>query len=252
MPKTDGTPGAATGTDPKPAGDTSTGKDAGNTGTGDSGSQKPKGDAGSNRPGAGEHDLSKLPESTQKYIKDLRGENAKYRNRSKTLEADLGDRDNTLAGVKKAFGFEPNKKLTQEDFDTQQNNTATAQMRSAILENAIEYSVPKDSLDYFSYLVEKKANELKEGEELSEDTLTECAKQAKTSMTGGSSKTSVSTGGTDDTKNPTTPNPNPGNGELGLDAFVAMGTIEKSELYGKNPDLYNRLTKEASAKRRLV
>lgn len=249
MPKTDGTPEATTKSEPS-KGDTPP-KDTGSTGAGDSGSQKPKGDAGSNQPGAGEHDLSKLPDSTQKYIKDLRGENAKYRNRSKTLEADLGERDNTLAGVKKAFGIEPNKKLTQEDFDTQQNNMATTQMRSAILENAIEYGVPKDSLDYFSYLVEKKADELKEGEELSEDTLTECAKQARTSMAGGSSKTSVSTGGTDD-ENQTTPNPNPGNGELGVDEFVGMGTIQKSELYGRNPDLYNRLTKEASAKRRLV
>ena len=196
----------------------------------------------------GDLDLSTLPESAQKYIKGLRGESAKYRNRAKTLETDLGARDQTLAGVRKAFGIEDKDDLTPEHFQALQNENYAADFQMAVYEKAIDHGIPKNGLDFFTFKIQKATAALEDGEELGDDDLAAIATEVKT-MVGGRGVVNTSTGSG---ASKTNPNPNPDTGGVDLNRFVAMSTTEKSELYTRNPDLYNRLVREAKDSRRLV
>ena len=238
-----GQSGTATGQENTPAD-----AGAGAASTGDSNASGIAGKAGDGKTGSNDLDLNALPENAQKYIRDLRQESAGYRTKSKEFENRFTTIETQLNGVKKAFGLEK-EELTEERFDAMANKSSELELKNAVLESAYTLGVPPKGLDYFQYLVGSKVSELGEGQELGDEALAGLAQEAKSKFSDAfASKTSVDSG---NSKTQTGQNPG-ASGEVNLDAFVAMTTSEKSELYAKTPELYNKLKDAAFKANRFV
>lgn len=238
-------PGADEG---KKVDDQKPGADDGDKGKQDDG-KKPddkKGDDGKKEE-SGELDLSKLDPKAQKLIKDLRTESASHRSQNKNLNSQLGTLKKALvdAGV-----IEDDSEKPEEKIKSLSEKSSALEFRSAILESALEHGVSKDGLEYFEFLVSKRASALEEGQELTDEILGELASQVIKQAGGKSSGAkSTSVGNGDKGANP----PPPGDaGGVTLDQFVKMNITEKSQMYIKTPELYNQLHKEAKEKKLLI
>lgn len=217
---------------------------------GDKGNEsQDKGGEGDNKPPAeggkdsGEVDLSKLDPKVQKIIKDLRTENAGTRSKKKELETKYG-------GLKKALVdagiIEDDSEAPEDKIKTLSATASALELNNAILSAAVEHGIAKDDLEFFQFLVTKKMNDLQEDEELTEEGLAEIA--AKARKQGGSGAKSTSVGGSaDEGKGGAAPAPG-GTSDVTLDQFVRMSIVEKSTLYTKQPDVYNRLFADAKQK----
>jgi len=199
----------------------------------------------------GELDLSNLPQETQDYIRKLRRESAKYRTKATNLETNY----NQLASkVKKLAGGKEDDELTPEQRADQLEAAAGATaFDNAILNAAVEHGVGKSGLKYFRFLVNERAQELGEGEELTDEDLADIAEEAaKTTGGKGGAKTSVTgddergAGGKGGSKGPGK------SGKVTLEQFLKMTVSQKSDLQKSNPDLYIALFKEAREKRAFV
>jgi hypothetical protein len=208
-------------------------------GTQDSGSQgAPKGEAKppvSADAGKDEQlDVEKLPANVQALIKSLREENAKHRTKNK----ELGEGQTKLkaalveAGIIENDEVEPEEKIKGLSADLQ-----GAQMRAALLEAAVEHEVPKSQLKYFQFLIAERLEALEDDGELSQDDIAEIALEAKKVLGAGGtgSKGASSSAGTGSAPQAG------GDGRITQEQFDAMGIMEKSALYSKNPELYNQL-----------
>ena len=222
-------------------------------GDGDGAGSGDGGDGGDGGSGDDSFDMSKLPESAQTYIKELRGENAKRRKENKGLGDkfnDLNGKFDTLqSGMKKALGLGDDDQMTPE-----QKVVALASERdqltwdSHLKDLMLDHGVTKDSRDYFEFLVEKKAATLKEGEEIDDDAIAAIAQEAIAKSAKGNGNTSVGDGAGGDGKKPT-----PGGADnVTLDEFCNLGMGAKGQLFDTNPQLYNKLVSEAKAADRLV
>jgi len=114
-------------------------------------------------------------------------------------------------------------------------------MENAILSIAVQNNIGADSLEYFQFLVSKRANELQEGEELTDEDLKPILDEVKSKQKSTQASTSVSP---DQTKT----NPNAGS-DVTLEQFAKMGMLDKSALFRKNPQLYESLMAQARTKK---
>ena len=197
-------------------------------------------------------------EKQKKYIGTLRSESASYRTKAKQLETEVGEVKGTLKKIGESLGIKEEKDPTKEDIDRLTEERNASDQRLAVRDAALEHGVSgKDGLEYFEYLVNKKVNSLKEGEELdlAGDDVKTLAQKATSLHGKGSGSTSVGSGGSNANASNGSGNPDPdagSSGEVTVDKFSQMTTTEKSDLYTKNPSLYNQLTSQAREKRTLI
>ena len=195
-------------------------------------------------PAPGDAGIDNL-EDAKKVISELRKENASHRTAKKGLESQVGAVNERLSqfetGLKKLFGGDDEKLTPEQRIEGLQAQNEQLELKSALRDAASELSVGKDSYDYFEFLVSKKLDKLKEGEDLSDEVLAECAKLANSKA---SNSTSVGKEGGD----PPPPG-NPIDGETSVEEFQLMGVVARSRLFNTNKALYEKLkTQEDAAK----
>lgn len=181
-------------------------------------------------------DLEKLDPEAKKYILDLRKENAGYRTKAK-------EANEALKGVKGALGLNDDQVSPEERAAALAAQVEHQQLQQAILTNALEHGVPKEGIDYFTFLINKAVEALGEGEELPDTKIAALALEAKGKAIKPKANSSVQPpagGGA----------PPPGEqGETTVEEFVAMNITEKSKLYTEHPETYERLWKLAMNKK---
>lgn len=177
-------------------------------------------------------DFDQLPTWAQKQIKDLRKENATHRNNLKTTNDRL---DKFEKGFKSMFGEEDDNSDPVAKLQSAQTNLEAVATRNAILEIGIQHGVSgSENMEYFEFLMSKHLNSLQEGEEMSDEDLE--AIVAKCSGSKGQGPANSSTGDNGKGKAP-----DKKSGETTQEEFNKMTIVEKTRLYQKNPDLYNKL-----------
>ncbi len=195
-----------------------------NGGDGDSGNQGDQGDDG-------KFEISDLPAGAQKLIKDLRSESAKHRTNNNNLTTRL---DKFESGLKNLFGEGGDDQTTEEKLDALQGNYESSVTRNAILELALDNGISgKENVEYFEFLMNKAMSNLKEGEELSAETLESIVSQSTPSK--GNATTSTKKDGTQGK------GPDENNDEVTQEEFNKMGMTQKSMLYRTKPELYKKL-----------
>lgn len=207
---------------------------------------KPAGQA-EGQPGAeGADDFYTDPEKVKAEIKKLRDENAKHRTKNKDLESKFSEYDTTMKKMKQALGLEDQESADPaEQAKLLQSQNEQLQVELGIAQLAMEHSIPADQQKYFRFLLAEKFESLGEGEELSDEGLAEVVSQvmnlsaSKSGMTG----TGVGAG--------SKPNADSNSGEVSLEQFVKMTPSQKSTIYARTPELYNKLFAEAKAKKML-
>lgn len=243
---TEDQPGAGDGKQGQ-AGGTSTDPNAGK------GAQTPGGSAasGSQEGAAGSSpDESKWDESTRNYIKQLRAESANHRTKSKSLETQLskltGDVDTLKGSLRKALGQEDGDDSGSPEEQITQLKTGNEQMafRLAVMESAFEHGfTSKDQVEYYEFLIQKKASELKDDEEVSDEAMAEIVTKVKGFSKPGSGTSTTSVNGQK-------PPPSDSSTQaVSVEAFAKMSIMEKSTLYAKDPTQYERLMAAAQDKK---
>jgi len=183
------------------------------------------------------------PVKAKAEIKRLRAENAKHRTKSKALETELGGVKATIDKMKKALGLEDEADPAEQVATLKQQNEAL-QVEMAMSELCREHEIPRQGEKYFKFLVAQEFETLSEGEEISDERVLELAGEAK-KMFAANGNSGTGTG-----VNPGQKPPPSGNNEsTSVADFVKMNNGEKSELYIKNPNLYQKLFDEAKQKR---
>jgi hypothetical protein len=181
-------------------------------------------------------------EQAMDEIKKLRAENAKHRNRNKELDSSLGEREQILQKMKHALGLE-------EETDPAEHLEALAQQNQqlqvelTVKELVQNFGVPNETEKYFRFLLSERLESLEEGEELTEDEIEVLAQEAR-KIRGGAVGSST---GLSLEKQPNAS----AQGTVSAADFAKMGLSERSQLYTKNPALYQKLFDEAQAKRLL-
>lgn len=198
-------------------------------------------------PAAEPKSLASLPQEVQDYIKSLRTENADRRKKGKTLEESLTtlktEGEDFRNKVAKAIGIET--ELSPEDQINQlTENTYDLQTKNFMLETMMEQGIGKADSEYFQFLLTQRAASLGENEELSEEQLQSIVTEVKArSAAPVNSSTSVST------QNPGGAAPTPGiSTDITPQQFAKMNITEKSEMFGRNPEIYNSLMAQVKEK----
>ncbi len=194
-----------------------------------------------------EVDESKWDEKTKAYITRLRGESASHRTKNKELASSVKTERERVKAILKAAGIESEDEKPEETIKKLTHESQTKDFRLGVLESAVQNGIAADDVDYYEYLVAKAVSDLGEGEELTEEKMTEIIAKVK-KASKGPAKTSVNGGGG---KGGGTPPPGE-SGEVSLDKFVRMTITQKSDLYLKHPEVYATLLAEAKAKKKLV
>lgn len=209
--------------------------DEGEKGAGESEGEEGEGD---------QLDVDKLPDSAKKLIKTLRDENAKHRTKNK----ELGDKTGKLKQALVEAGIiENDEEAPEEKIKNLSEQNQGLVLKSVLLEAAVEHSVPKGSLKYFQFLINEKLEGLQDGEEVTDEDIAALAEEAKGFSGSGKSGGNSSVDGKG---KGSAPAPG-GNGAVTVDQFVLMNIAEKSVLFQKSPDVYNKLMSQARAKRLL-
>lgn len=198
--------------------------------------------------GATGPDGSKWDEETTAYIKQLRTESADKRTKNKELSDNvkaLNEKFSTLqTGIAKALGIET-EATPEQQLEQVQGKAYELETQNFMLNTMMEKGINKDQADYFSFLVEKRANELGENEEMTEEMLDSIVADVhKVSGASGNNSTSVQTG----SPNGTSPAGNIANTGPSIEEFAKMNTTEKSQIYAKSPEMYNTLMTQAVTK----
>lgn len=195
-------------------------------------------------------ELSKLsPEELRKLAKKLRKENAGHRVKSKDLKSKLSISETQKKAILKAAGVEVEDENPEEQVKALNGENATLAFRLAIRDAALEHGIGKDELEFFEFLVSKATSELEDGDELSEEQMTEIATKAKAKK--GSANTTTNNGKGKGKGN----QPPPAGGDdkvVTLDKFLRMSMMEKAKLYDTNRDMYTQLVNEAKRQKKLV
>ena len=183
----------------------------------------------------------KTVEEAVAEIEKLRKENASRRTTNKTLEERVAASEEVVKKIKQTFGIEEEASPEDAISELQQRN-AMLEVELGINRLGIENGIPADQMEFFGFLFSKELNNLKEGEEMSEETISAIVTKAK--GVGQQKKSSSGIGNT-------TPDPNHKGDEVTLEGFSKMNSGERSMLYQKNPSLYQKLFDEANNKRML-
>jgi hypothetical protein len=184
-------------------------------------------------------------EEAQAEIKKLRKENASRRTSNKALEERMQSMEGMTAKMKAALGIEDDQTSPEERLAQLQQETQIKSLQKEVLGIAYNAQIPPDNLEYFEFLFSKKLDSLEEGQELTEEDIDDVVSKAR-SFGGGSQNGSARTG----TNGKPPKNENPA--EITLETFAKMTIPQKSDLYDKNPDLYQKLFTEAKQKGLLV
>lgn len=186
-------------------------------------------------------DVSKLDPKVQKMIKDLRAENAKHRTDGKKSSERLTVIE---AALKKLSGDDSDDETPETKLANLSGRAESAEVRSTMLEIALDNGISKDNFEYFEFLMTKKLGSLEEGAEMSEEDLEEVLGKVK----AGAKKGPANTSPDDQEKEKKNPG---GNSEMTVEQFTKLGMMAKSKLYNEKPELYNSLLKQAKEKRLL-
>jgi len=196
-----------------------------------------------------EFDEKTADEKTKAYIKKLRDENAKHRTAGKSVKDQLAAEVLKRKAILKAAGIEEESEAPEEKIKSLSGTLQQQSFRSAVLEKALELGIAHDQVKYFQFLIGEAAEQLEEGEELSDEKLLEISVQVKKVANGGKpANTSVHGDG----KGGKAPAPGGGDKAVSLDQFCRMSITEKSKLFETNRDLYESLWAEAKSKRKAV
>jgi len=199
--------------------------------TNEDGNGDDKGSGNPNDQGTKKFEVSGLPEEAQKMLKDLRAENAKHRTTNNNLTSKM---EKFESGLKNMFGDGEDDEDPSAKLEALQGNYESAVTRSAILELALENGISgKENLEYFEFLMGKSLNSLEEGEELTEEKISDIV--SKSVPTKGSANTSTKKDGAGDKK------PDESSDEVTQEQFNKMGMTQKSLLYRTKPELYKQL-----------
>ncbi len=183
-------------------------------------------------------------DKTKDYVKKLRKESASYRTKAKQLEEKFDKLVKAVKGDDSDDSADPVEKAKQ--IAAEQARVQDLEFKNQVAELAIENGLGAKEHKYLKFLISEAASQLDEGEELSEDMLEGLIKEAKGvsgPKSGGSTSVDANKNG-GDKKNPD----NKGEA-VSLEEFVKMTFIEKGQLFGKNPDLYKKLTSQAMDRR---
>lgn len=200
----------------------------------------------------GEVDESKWDEKTKAYIAKLRGESAKHRTKAKELGSKLTQTEAQKKAILKAAGIEDESESPEVKLQAATSEKHALTFRNATLELALENGIAKDDVEYFQFLIEKRAAGLKDDEELSDEQMAGIIADVKKRGGKGAGNTSVGQGKGASGGTGGSPNPEGTNTAVTLDQFCKMNMSEKTKLYGQNADLYNQLMSQAREAKRLV
>lgn len=181
----------------------------------------------------GKTDLANLPSDVQKYIAELRQENAGFRKDKNNLSSRLEKFEN---GFKSMFGEgEDNQVDPAEALQSLESQHQDAMVQNEILNVAIQSGISGEHLDYFNFSMMQALNGLEEGDEFTEDMLNEVVSKVKgVSSGGGMGTTSVQGQGQGQV-------PHQGSEQITQEEFNSMNIAEKSALYNKDRAAYDRL-----------
>jgi hypothetical protein len=196
-------------------------------------------------------DESKLDDKTKAYIAKLRGEAAKHRTKAKELTSKLTQTEAQKKAILKAAGIEEESEKPEEQLKTVTQQANELQFRTAILEMAMDNGIAKEDVKFFQFLVQEASSELKDDEELSDEKMAAIVADVKKRGGKGSANTGLN-GNKDGKGGSGNPPPAGEQGDVSLDQFCKMSLMEKTALYGKNQDLYNKLMNQARQQNRLV
>lgn len=217
---------------------------AGGEGSADETKLKAAADAGANSGGdEGEGDFSD-PEKAKAEIKKLRAENAKHRTKNKSLETEFGAMKETVGKLKQALGIEGDDADPEKQIASLKAQNEALQFETAVGEICREQDIPRASEKYFKFLLAQEFDALEEGEEITEERIIEIAAEAKKLAPAAAQS---STGLNNGNKPPPAGSAN----DISVAQFVKMNSGERSQIYVKNPNLYNKLFEEAKEKRLL-
>lgn len=211
------------------------GKGGGGGGSGDPANKNPAKQDDKSK----ENPFSDLDEAN-KEIKRLRNENAGHRTKNKTLEESLSSFNDKFSKINKHLGIEEN--VDPEE----QLQGLTAQNEQLSIEISLQQlartqQIPVEHDEYFRFLIGKKFESLKEGEELSDEAINEVVAEVKkysgfkgnksTGLSGGQAPAKNGEGGKGD--------------EVTAEQFKKMSLVDKSKLFEENKELYLKLQKAA-------
>ena len=186
-------------------------------------------------------------EKTKAYIQKLRSENAGHRSKNKELASKFKTSEDQKKAMLKAAGIETDEVPPEQVIQSLSAESQTLAFSNAVLGIALQHGIPAEDVDFLEFAIQKAANGLGEGEELSDEALGDIVAKGKGRGGNRSSSTSVGTGGTGGGAPP------PGEtGKISLDDFCRMSITQKSNLFLKNAALYESLKNEAKAKKRFV
>lgn len=202
---------------------------------------KPEGESGTddheNHENNNEEDsfsIDDLPASAQKYIKDLRSENAKRRKDFNNMSTRM---ERFEKGFKSMFGEEEDDIDPETKLDALSGHYESAISENAILRLAVENGISGgENIEYFEFLMNKSLDSLDEGEEMTEEMLNDVISKIQAK---GKANTSFQ-------KSESGNSPRKGNAEVSQEEFDRMGMVQKSNLYLKNPELYNKLMQNSA------
>lgn len=180
------------------------------------------------------------PVKAKAAVVKLRKEAAKYRNLKNASDEALKAAQTRIDSFKKALGVEDESEDPETTINTLKSQNQALAMEMSIAQIAREHNIPADQDKYFRFLLNERMESLEDGEEISDEDITEIAAQIE-KISGKASGNSTGLNG--QKKKPA------GGNTLTVEAFSKMNSGEKSELYGRNPEEYNRLFAEAKTKR---
>lgn len=181
------------------------------------------------------------PTKVKDLVKSLRTENAKHRTKNKELDSKLSGLEATLGKLKSALGGE------EEETDpavAAQNLAAQNQalhVELGIAQLALEHGIGSSDAQFFKFLLAQKFEGLGEGEEVTDDDVKAIVSEVKKrggAASNGSTGLNLESRPNADKKT-----------DLSVEEFAGLGLAEKSQLYAKNPDQYQKLFNEAVKKR---
>lgn len=182
--------------------------------------------------GSGDDDGDLSQEDLKKLVAKLRKENATHRAKNKSLEDSFTSVKGELGKVKAALNIKDDEEDPKTALSKLQAQNESQQMDLAISNLAIENGISKDQLKFFKFLLAEKFEELEEGVEISDDDISEVVQQVKGASSG---KKQNSTGSDGKPPKPNTP------AEVTAEQFASMTLAERTEVYDKNPTLYDQL-----------
>lgn len=179
----------------------------------------------------GNFDIGSLDPRAQQYIKQLRKENAQRRTEANQLKTQFED----LTGrIKSVFGEEKNEAPVEQQLGQLQSTAETLAFQNAVLNMAVTNGIGAEGLPYMQFLLSQASESLEEGEEMDEDAIASIIEEVRSKTGGGRPGMGA-----------TSVNAPRGNAsqqaEVTPEQFASMSLSEKTDLYRKNQNLYERL-----------